>query len=226
MEEKKYTDAEKAKIQQNEQEERLFRRNLHSLLNGDKKLASKPLVIGKTPNIFAVCDKNVSTNNDLVIAKKVVEKCMRPEMRDENGKRLKKSGHGLSEEEISELYSQLQIPVLMFYGNHNNSFVVITDLTDSKNRGMLAAIDLYVKEQRHEVNQITTYYGHEHFDYFIKDNIEKGNLLAINNEKADKLLQSIGVSFPEEEEFISFDNSIAYTTANVKYPKEHHTQIT
>ena len=30
------------------------------------------------------------------------------------------------------------------------------------------------------------------------------------------MLHSIGVDFPEENTFISFDNSIAYTTANVK----------
>lgn len=61
------SETEKAKIKQNEQEELLFRKNLHNLINGDRKLASRPLVIGKTPNIFAVCDKNVNADNDLVI---------------------------------------------------------------------------------------------------------------------------------------------------------------
>lgn len=112
----------------------------------------------------------------------------------------------------------LSVCALVFNGNHDNSIVIITELTDSKNRGILAAIDLNIKIERHEVNEITTYYGHEHFDYFIEDNIKQGNLLAVNIEKADKLLQSIGVSFPKEEDFISFDNSIAYTTLNVKYP--------
>lgn len=52
--------------------------------------------------------------------------------------------------------------------------------------------------------------------------IERGHLLAINNEKADKLFQSIGVSFPEEEKFINFNHSIAYTPENVNYPNEKY----
>ena len=204
------------RLHENEQEEKNFKDNLHRLLNGNRQLASRPLVIGKTPYALSICGANGEL--PLMITKKVIDKCMRPEIRDEKGKLIGKTGHGLTEEEISKLYSQLQIPVLIFYGNHSNSLVVITDQTDSKNRGMLVAIDLNIKDQRHRVNQITTYYGHEHFDYFIKDNIERGNLLAINNEKADKLFQSIGVSFPKEEKFISFNNSIAYTTENVNYP--------
>ena len=38
--------------------------------------------------------------------------------------------------------------------------------------------------------------------------------------KADKIFQSIGVSFPEEEILISFDNKIAHTTADVNYFKK------
>ncbi len=35
------------------------------------------------------------------------------------------------------------------------------------------------------------------------------------------MLRSIGVDFPEENTFISFDNSITYTTANVNYFSEN-----
>ena len=43
---------------------------------------------------------------------------------------------------------------------------------------------------------------------------------GIHMEKANKMLHSIGVDFPEENTFISFDNGIAYTTANVNYNEE------
>ena len=56
---------------------------------------------------------------------------------------------------------------------------------------------------------------------YLKAQIEQGNLLAANKEKANEMLQSSGLQLPLEETFISFDNSIAYTTANVKYPEKH-----
>lgn len=84
-----FTDKEIHKIRQNKQEEMSFRRNLHFLLNGNKKLASRPLVIGETPYSLAIC--GADGNLPLTITKKVIDKCMRPEKRDENGKRLKKS---------------------------------------------------------------------------------------------------------------------------------------
>lgn len=44
--------------------------------------------------------------------------------------------------------------------------------------------------------------------------------MAINIEKANKIFQSIGKWYPKEEKSISFDNSIVYTTENVKYPQK------
>lgn len=72
------TIAEEDKIRQNEQEEKEFVENLHKLIGGDRMLASRPLVIGKTPYIIALCNKNMNVNNDLVITKRVISKCMRP----------------------------------------------------------------------------------------------------------------------------------------------------
>lgn len=46
---------------------------------------------------------------------------------------------------------------------------------------------------------------------------EKAEMRCLRNkEKTDKMLHSIGVDFPEENTFISFDNSIAYAMANVQ----------
>ncbi|MBD5402956.1 hypothetical protein HDR58_09210 [bacterium] len=68
---------------------------------------------------------------------------------------------------------------------------------------------------------VASLYGRENFPQYIKANIESNNIIATNIEKANKMLHSIGVDFPKENTFISFDNSIAYTTANVNYPKEN-----
>ena len=219
------SEAEKNKIKQNEQEELLFRKNLHSLLNGDRKIASKPLVIGKTPNIFAVCDKSINTDNDLIINKKVIEKCMRPELRDENGKRLKNSGHYLSEEQLAKVLENLKEPVMVLKGSLDNTFVAVTDIKDDKNKEIIISVKINQSKAFGKVNEITSAYGREDFAHYINDNLKANNIIAINIEKANKMLHSIGVDFPEENTFISFDNSIAYTTANVKHFSENSQNI-
>lgn len=85
----------KEKIEQNTQEKLQFEKNLHSLLNGDKKLASRPLFVSKTANVLAIC--GADGNLPLTITKKVIDKVLRPEIRDENGRLTGKTGHDLSE---------------------------------------------------------------------------------------------------------------------------------
>lgn len=214
---------EKEKIKQNEQEEKEFAENLHELLHSEKrimrKLASRPLIIGKTPYIFTVCDKNVNANNNLVINKGVIDKCMRPEMRDENGKRLKKSGHYLKEEQLIEVLKSLKAPVMVLKGSLDNTFVAITDFKDDKDKEIIIAVEINKSIAFDKENIVTSAYGKDDFPIYIRDNLNENNLIAVNIEKANEMLHSIGVDFPEENTFISFDNSIAYTTENVKYPQ-------
>ena len=182
------SEAEKAKIKQNEQEELLFRKNLHSLINGDRKLASRPLVIGKTPNIFAVCDKSINIDNDLVITKKVIEKCMRPELRDENGKRLKNSGHYLSEEQLAKALESLKEPVMVLKGSLANTFVAVTDFKDDKDKEIIIAIEYNKVGDIGIINSISSAYGKDNFPTYIKENIQKNNLIAVNIEKAKEMI--------------------------------------
>ena len=51
--------------------------------------------------------------------------------------------------------------------------------------------------------------------------LHQDEILAVNTEKAKEMLQSAGLQLPLEETFLSFDNSIAYTTANVKYSEKN-----
>lgn len=44
------------------------------------------------------------------------------------------------------------------------------------------------------------------------------HVIAINIKKANKMLHSIEKWYLEENTFISFDDSIAYTLENVNYP--------
>lgn len=211
------TDEQIAKVNQNQAEQKAFEDNLHKLLNGDKRIASKPLVVGKTPNALTL--GGADGNLELIITKKVITKLKLPELRDADGRRLNDSGHGLTEFQIQQLGNQLRNPTMIIKGNVENAIVAITDIKDNKGRGIIAAIHLNSSSGRVEANEIKTFYGHDNFEYFIASNIKNGNLIAANKDKAGKLLQSIGLSLPKEEAFISFDNSIAYTLENVKYPE-------
>ena len=219
------SEAERAKIKQNEQEELMFRKNLHSLINGDKKLTSRPLVVGKTPNIFAVCDKSISIDNDLVITKKVIEKCMRPELRDENGKLTGKTGHGLTEELLKDTISSIKAPVMILKGSKDNSFVAVTDLIDNKNREMVVTVEFNKVGSVGNINNITSAYGRTNFNEYLEHQIKNGNVVAINKEKVDKLPLSIEKWYLKANTVINYDNSIAYSTANVKYISENSQNI-
>ncbi|MBD5444087.1 MAG: GGDEF domain-containing protein, partial [Lachnospiraceae bacterium] len=106
----------------------------------------------------------------------------------------------------------------------NNSIVIVTTLSDDKNRNIIIPIDLSVREGRIIVNSIRSSYGRDNFSLYIEKNYNDGNILAINKEKANEIFQSIGKWYPKEETFISFDNSIAYSTANVKYISENFSE--
>lgn len=160
------------KIQQNQEEERQFAANLHRLLEGDKKLASSPLVIGRTPNVFAICSGvsgfEINTETDIVISKKTIDKIMRPEQRDENGRRTKLSGHFLSEEQIIQAIHELKNPVMVLKGSRGTSLVAITELKDDKGQEIIVPVEFNKVGALGEINNVTSIYGREEFANYIK----------------------------------------------------------
>lgn len=202
-----------AKIKQNEKEYAQLQDKIHKLLLGDKSLISSPLIIGKTPNALAIC--GADDNMNLTIKKSVIDKCIRPEIRDENGHFVGKTGHGLTEEQLVQSLNNIKKPVMIFEGSREKTLIAVTDLKDYANREIVVAIELNQKEGFQEVNKVTSAYGRNDFSSYFDRQLESRKLLAINTEKADDLLHSIGKKYPKENTFISFDNSIAYTKENV-----------
>ena len=201
------------KIEQNRREEELFKEQLHRLIEGDKKLASRPLMIGKTPNSLVICGADESY--DLQILKSVVDKALKPENRDENGKLVGKTGHGLTEKQLINAIENIKNPVMILRGSKDDSLVAVTEIKDNNNRYVFVTIDLNKKTRYGEVNNITSSYGRDDIGAYFEREFSKGNLLSVNIEKADKVLHAIGKWYPEGNTLISFDNSITYTTANV-----------
>lgn len=89
--------------------------------------------------------------------------------------------------------------------------------TDSNGRQILVSILLNKKGNSAEINDITSAYGRKDFAEYIEKQAEY--IIAIHNKKAEKLFQRIGKKYPEPDKFIRFNDSIAYTTLDVKYPK-------
>ena len=69
----------------------------------------------------------------------------------------------------------------------------------------MVAIELDRGEGFTQVISIRSVYGRDNLAYFIEDNIKKDNLIAMNKQKADELLRSIGKSYPKENTFISYN---------------------
>ena len=180
-----------------------FASELKKLLEGDKHVASRPLIVGKPSEILSKCGADI--DQDITITKKVIDKAMRPEVRDEEGRLVGNTGHGLTEDLLLQSLNELESPTLVFKGRQDGSILVITSIEDQKDRNIVVAIEFDRLEGFTQVNSIRSVYGRDNLDFFIGENIEKGNLLAANKEKADELLRSIGKSYPEENTFISFN---------------------
>lgn len=197
---------EAIKIQQNQIEIENYKSSLKETLAHNN---SQPFVVCKTTNALAVC--GAKKELDIMITPRVISKCMADESEHYHG-------HNLSQDIIVNLPEQLSTPVMVFKGSKNKSLVVITDLEDEESKEILIAISLEDTIGFKEVNRVSSVYGKDNMSNYLKRQIAEHNLLAVNIEKANEMLHSAGVQFPMENTFISFDNSIAYSMENVKYP--------
>ncbi len=209
-----FTEEEKKKIKENQLEEKRFRRELAKLLSGDEKVASKPLLIGVTPNAIDCCiDKK---GIELVIFKSVIKKCMKNEKRDEYGRQTKKSGHGLTEQQINDIVWAIKRPVMIIKGSHQDSLAVMTDIRDDEGRYVFVFISLGKEGITAKVNVISSAYGRNNLHEYLERSFQNDMVLAINTEKVDEVCLSIGGHFSKATTPINFDNTIAYSLKSVK----------
>ncbi|MCI5805053.1 MAG: DUF3991 domain-containing protein, partial [Clostridium sp.] len=181
-----------------------------------QKKFDQTISLGKTPYALAICGAN--QNLEITVKKSVIDKCLRPEQRDLNGKLVGKTGHGLKEEQLFNALRCINNPIMILEGSRERSMVIITDVQDDKERQVIVAIELKTTEKFGEVNRITSVYGRQNFEQFIDRQFETGKLLAVNKEKTDNMLHSIGKKYPKENSYISYDDTITYSIENVKYP--------
>ncbi len=164
------------------------------------------LNVGRTPLVlgFGGCDVDL----DMVISPNTIVKCRsKPSERHH--------GHDLSGKIFKKILHELRNPVMVLKGSRPNTLVAVSSLKDKEQRPIIITVSLGYNFGHSKVNKITSAYGRNNFGDYISRQIDDGKLIAVNKNKANKLLRSFGVPFPIEETFISFDNSIAYSDKNV-----------
>ena len=214
---------ESDKQAQNSAEQEKFASDFHALLSGDRMLASRPLVIGATPNVLTICGADGSLN--LTIAKSVIDKAMRPEVRDENGRLTGKTGHGLTEQQILDALENARNPIMVLKGAHERSLLIITEVLDDHGRNIVLPVDLSATSAICEVNAVRSTYGRDSLQSFLDKAFAEDRVLAVDMKKADEMNLSNGKWYPEAISFIRFDNSIAYSLKNVKYPEQNNALV-
>lgn len=200
-----------AKIKQNQEEDIRFSNSIDKYLS-NPDTETQPLVVGTTSNALAISGAN--PNLDVVINPRTIRKCMSEP--DEHF-----HGHALSKELIKQIPSQLRNPVMVFKGSTEKSLVVITELIDKKNKGVIVALSLASRQGFSEVNRISSAYGKNNLANYLFTQIQNNNLIAVNQKKADRMLHSTGLQLPKENTFFSFNNSISYSMQNVKIPEQN-----
>ncbi|MBQ6734681.1 MAG: hypothetical protein IJR00_07215 [Lachnospiraceae bacterium] len=215
MHNEKYSVEENNRIKQNHAEASLFLKELQHLLDGKQAALSRPLRVGTMPNALVAC--GAEKDRTVTITKRVIDKAMRQEIRDQYGKLRGRTGHGITKEQLVDALMGIKTPVIVFRGKREDSMLIITSVKDNMGRNLAVALDLRREEGFEVVSSIRSIHGRENVERFIRDSIGEGRLLAINIDKTDDMLRSIEKRYLKENTYASFDDSIAYSMNSVKY---------
>lgn len=193
-------------IRQNRIEDKLFEDNLDRFLESNTK-TSEYIFVCKTSNALAISGANKEL--DVVIAPRTIAKCMADPS-------VKYHGHELTKDILQQIPKELRNPIMVFKGSKDKSLVAITKLRDNNSHSVIVAISIDEADKFRTVNRISSVYGKDNINNYIRNQIGYGNLISANKKEAAEMLHSAGLQLPLENTFISFNNSIAYTMQNVK----------
>lgn len=195
------------KIQQNANETNHFKEQLNSFFDTESR-ATNRIVFGKTP--FSLSLGGADTEKDLIIKPRNLIKISAPY-------ETRYHAHNISRDVLDNITDEIRCPIMLLKGTMNDTLVAVTSIKDDLDRIIIVSFKLGRTEQ--EINEITSIYGRNNFISYLERQIESNNVIALNKEKANEMFQSLGLQSPPNETLISFDNSIAYSLKNVKYPE-------
>lgn len=200
------------KIRQNKNEDNLYKSQLNKFFN-NKMPTHEVINVCSTPNILKILN---SSAKKVVLSQNDLENAVSDA---DSGKRNHREGHGIARSELYQLPDAIRKPILLLKGNirNSNSVVLLTEMLNKKGENIFVPIAL--DRQKGKISNISTLYGKKNIPHYISGHLS--DILAINIKKAD-VFANIGVQFPKSihDTVVCFDDSIAYTTVNVKYPKD------
>lgn len=206
-----------AKIEQNKKEDAKFKEMIDKFLNMQFHTDGS-IRIGKTPLVLSIAGAEL--DQDLYIAPGALWKIYKKEGEYRHA-------HNIGVDNMYALLPELRNPIMVLRGSHENSIVAVTSLKDMREkklkdgeRNIIISVELQTREKHFFVNKITSAYGRRAFEIYLSEQLKLNNIIAVNKNKANEMLQSLGLQSPLEESFICYDDSIAYTLDNVNPKKE------
>lgn len=206
------------KIERNQLEDKNFSEKIDDYING-KLRPDEVLRVGTTP----FCLREVGADAiPLVVTQSVIANSMENTGTLSNNTSKKHTEqHNVPESVIKNIPQALRNPVLICKGNLRDTLVVISDQKNKEQQNIIVPMVLNVKGQHGRVNRITTIHGKKNIQNYLNKAIKDNTILAMNTKKADELFSDIGIQSPQSTTIICFDNSIAYSTQNVKHPEQN-----
>lgn len=199
------------KVKQNEKETHDFSESFRKYTNGELR-ESDILLLGETPYSLQISGAKALPLN---ITQLTLKNAMNPEnvvMKHHT------SGHDLDSDTIIKLPELLREPVLIIQDKDSKNLTAVLDAKDKQDRNIICRITLDKQESQYTVNRLSSMYGKRELADYLSRAFSENRVISMHKEKAGKLLHSIGCQSPKENTITSFDNSIAYSMANVKYP--------
>ncbi len=157
----------------------------HGSFNGEY------FVLGTTPDILI---KHGAKNVPVIMYPECVEKVA-------GGKG--DFGHDIDLNELAKLPAELNNPVLLFRGSVPNSLVALTELKNKNGHDIIAAIHCSAYEGRTEITKIASVYSKTNARNenkilgYVDKQVQRGNLVDGNIEKASRWFTRQGLQLPE-----------------------------
>lgn len=201
------------KVKQNEKETHDFSESFRKYTNGELR-ESDILLLGETPYSLQISGAKALPLN---VTQLTLKNAMNPEnvvMKHHT------SGHDLDRDTIIKLPELLREPVLIIQDKDSKNLTAVLDAKDKQDRNIICRITLDKQESQYIVNRLSSMYGKRELADYLSRAFSENRVVSMHKEKAGTLLHSIGCQSPKENTITSFDNSIAYSMANVKYPEK------
>lgn len=176
----------------------------------DKLPSGDFLYLGETPTVL----QNLGLPNNEVILKQSKLKTLMQESNNNTDKL-----HELPIETIKKIPEAIANPLnILQSSTDENSVVIITDLADANERPIIASIEVNYDGQIGNIdflsNRLTSAYGKNNYDRFMKTEIAKGNLLYDIDEGIIKELPATRLQSPKGiSSFVDTNNNV-YTINN------------